>query len=129
MIQIDSREKQQELLRITRQFNKLDVDYFVKKLDVGDYMKVGNEHLSIDRKKNLQELCGNVTQQHERFQKELLRANKTGVKLVILCEHGDDITCLEDVFSGLIQGLRYHPERPQENSFINRYQQSRKDTA
>lgn len=98
MIQIDTREHADELLRITRQLNALGVDYFIQKLDVGDYMKIGNDHLSIDRKKNLQELCGNVTQQHERFQRELVRAIKNDVKLVILCEHGQDIKCLEDVY-------------------------------
>jgi hypothetical protein len=52
----------------------------------------------IDRKKDLLELCGNVTQQHERFRAELVRAQEKGIKLIILCEHGDDIRCLDDVY-------------------------------
>ena len=52
----------------------------------------------IDRKKDLQEICGNVTQQHERFQRELLRAQEAEIQLIILIEHGDDIQSLEDVY-------------------------------
>lgn len=57
-----------------------------------------NPRLVIDRKKDLQEICGNVCQQHERFKAELLRAKEQGIKLVILCEHGADIKSLEDVY-------------------------------
>lgn len=97
-IQCDTREHKKEIERIQRQFDSLGVDYFNLKLSVGDYMNVDNPHLSIDRKKDLQELCGNVTQQHQRFQRELVRAQKEGVKLIILCEHGADIKSLTDVF-------------------------------
>lgn len=44
------------------------------------------------------ELCGNITQQHERFQAELLKAREIGIRIIILCEHGDDIQSLEDVY-------------------------------
>ena len=68
------------------------------KLLVGDYMSLDNPRLIIDRKQNLQELCGNVCQQHERFKKELIRAKKAGIQLVILVEHGSEIKTLEDVW-------------------------------
>lgn len=57
-----------------------------------------NARLVIDRKKDLQELCGNVCQQHERFKAELIRAMEQGIKIVILCEHGPDIKSIEDVW-------------------------------
>ena len=57
-----------------------------------------NPRLVVDRKKNLQELVGNVTQQHERFRKELIRASKAGIQIVILVEHGQGIESLEDVW-------------------------------
>lgn len=96
-IQIDSREHKSELKRIQKQLDRLDVSYFVSKLYVGDYMSLDNPRLVIDRKKDLQELCGNVTQQHERFRSELVRAQKNGIHLVILCEHGEGIQDLTDV--------------------------------
>lgn len=96
-IQIDSREHKSELKRIQKQLDRMDVSYFVSKLYVGDYMSLDNPRLVIDRKKDLQELCGNVTQQHERFRDELIRAKQHGIHIIILCEHGDDIQELEDV--------------------------------
>lgn len=97
-IQIDSREKKSELKRIMSQFDKIGVNYFVSKLYVGDYMHLDNAHLVVDRKKDLQELCGNVCQQHERFKRELIRAIEAGIQIVILVEHGPDIKTLEDVY-------------------------------
>lgn len=96
-LQIDSREHAKELARITRQLDRIGVKYFKSKLYVGDYMSLDNPRLVIDRKKDLLELCGNVTQQHERFRDELIRAKEHGIKIVVLCEHGDDIQELEDV--------------------------------
>jgi hypothetical protein len=58
---------------------------------------VDNPRLVIDRKKDLLELIGNVTQQHERFRDELMRAQEKGFKLIILCEHGEDIKELSDI--------------------------------
>ena len=96
-IQYDTREKQRAIRKIIDTFNKNGVQYFVSKLPVGDYMNLDNPRVYIDRKQSLQELCGNVCQQHKRFRAELERANQYGIKLIILCEHGKDINCLEDV--------------------------------
>ena len=97
-IQCDSREKKSELERITKQFDELDVKYFISKLYVADYMNLDNPRLVIDRKQDLLELCGNVCQQHERFKNELIRAIEQGIKIIILCEHGEDIKTIEDVY-------------------------------
>lgn len=97
MIQIDTREHKWERARIETQLSKLGVKTIASKLYVGDYQSWDNPRLVIDRKKDLNELCGNVTQQHERFQKELLRAQDAGINIIILCEQ-DDIQSLEDVY-------------------------------
>ena len=97
-IQCDTREHSKEWDRIRTQFDKLGVSYFRSKLYVGDYMSLDNPRLVIDRKKDLQEICGNVTQQHERFKRELIRAQDAGIRIIILCEHGCGIECLEDIF-------------------------------
>ena len=67
-IQIDTREHKWERARIEMQLTKLGVKTIASKLYVGDYQSWDNPRLVIDRKKDLGELCGNVTQQHERFQ-------------------------------------------------------------
>lgn len=97
-IQVDSREHKSEWDRISKQFDALGVQYFRSKLYVGDYQSLDNPRLVIDRKKDLQELCGNVCQQHERFKAELVRAIQSGIKIIILCEHGEDIKTMEDVY-------------------------------
>lgn len=96
-IQVDTREHAREWERIKGQFDAPGVQYFRSKMYVGDCQSLDNPRLVIDRKKDMQEICGNVCQQHERFRAELLRAKEQGIKLVILCEHGAGIRSLEDV--------------------------------
>lgn len=98
VIQIDTREHKTELARIQRGLERAGCKTINSKLYVGDYMSLDNAFLVIDRKKDLQELCGNITQQHERFQKELMRAREVGIRIIILCEHGGKIKTLEDVY-------------------------------
>lgn len=97
-IQIDTREHKFELARVQRQIEKLGVCTINKKLDVGDYMNIDKPTRIIDRKKDLLEVCGNVTQQHARFRRELLRAKAADIQLIFLIEHGKGIECLEDVY-------------------------------
>ena len=98
-IQIDSREKSRAIKKILSTFDAQGVNYFVSKLPVGDYISLDNARLSIDRKQNLLELCNNVCQERKRFTAELERANKSGIKLIILCEHGYGIETLDDVLT------------------------------
>lgn len=97
-IQCDSREKPKELERIEKQFDDIGVKHFVSKLYCGDYVSLDNSRNVVDRKKDLQELVGNVCQQHERFRNELIRAQEAEIHITILCEHGGSIKTLEDVF-------------------------------
>lgn len=97
-IQIDSREHKFELARIQKQLTRAGCKTIVSKLYVGDYQSLDNPRLVVDRKKDLQELCGNVCQQHERFKNELIRALEAGIQIIILCEHGADVQSLEDVY-------------------------------
>lgn len=83
-IQIDSRE--QKYSHITNYFDEVGIEHFRQKLDVGDYMNVENPLLVIDRKKDLQEVAGNVCQQHARFIREIERANNQNIQLIFLVE-------------------------------------------
>ena len=97
-IQIDSREKARAITKIIKTFDENGVNHFSSKLLVGDYMNLDNPRLIIDRKQNLQELCGNVCQQHERFKRELIKAMQANIQLIILVEHGPDVKSIEDVY-------------------------------
>ena len=59
-IQIDSREKAKAIRKILKTFDDKGINHYTSKLFVGDYMSLDNPRLIIDRKQNLQELCGNV---------------------------------------------------------------------
>lgn len=117
VIQLDSREKPKAIQKIIADFNADGVKYFVSKLPVGDYMSLDNPKLVIDRKQNLAELCANISDVPvkdskgrfvreadgsirtplKRLKREFERAQEYGIKLIILCEHGGQIHCLEDV--------------------------------
>lgn len=100
IIQIDSREKPKAIQKILKEFSQQNVQYYISKLYVGDYMSLDNPKLVIDRKQNLNEICSNVgssAANHERFKRELLRANEVGIKVIVLIEHGHGVKTLEDV--------------------------------
>lgn len=97
IIQIDSREKVRAITKIIEEFEKQGVQHPVSKLMVGDYMNYDNPRLIIDRKQNLSELCSNVCADHERFRRELVKANEHEIKIIFLIEHGKGIEKLEDV--------------------------------
>jgi len=67
------------------------------KMYVGDIALLHDQTTAIDLKRDLIEVCGNVCQQHERFRREVIRAQEAGIQLVILIEHGHGITSIEDV--------------------------------
>jgi hypothetical protein len=60
-------------------------------------MSLDNPRLIIDRKQNLTEICSNVTNNHDRFRNELIRAKDNGIKLIILIEHSNQIKSIDDV--------------------------------
>ena len=97
IIQIDSREKARAITKIVSEFYRQKIMHPVSKLMVGDYMNYDNPRLIIDRKQNLSELCSNVSQDHERFRRELLLAQQNEIQLIFLCEHGKGIKQLTDV--------------------------------
>ena len=81
---MDTREKPQAVQTIMKQFEASGVRVIRTKLLVADYQLFDNPHLVVDRKANLQELVGNVCQQHKRFAAELSRAQEVGISVVVL---------------------------------------------
>ena len=95
VIQVDSREKRHIIRPIIEAFENSDVDYFISKLPVGDYMSIDNPKLVVDRKQNLAEIAKNFTE--KRFIDEMIRAKKYGIKIIFLVEHGGQIKSITDV--------------------------------
>lgn len=100
VIQIDSREKAKAIKKILAEFDRQGIKWIISKVYAGDYMSYDNPRLVIDRKQNLSEVCANIgstQKEHERFKRELIRANEIGIHVIILVEHGQGVKCLEDV--------------------------------
>ena len=96
MIICDTRERKNQ--HIIDYFESNGVQYSVKKLNTGDYMNTENEHLTIDRKQNLDELCSNLcSPDKSRFWREVRRAKAERIRMIVLVEQGGDIKCLNDV--------------------------------
>lgn len=96
MIICDTREKKNQ--HILQYFDQREIEYVVQKLDTGDYMDADNPKLTIDRKQNLDELCGNLfSPDKSRFWREVRRAKSDGIKMIVLIEQGGQIKTLQDV--------------------------------
>lgn len=96
MIICDTRE--QKNFHVLEYFAKHDIDFEVRKLDTGDYMDSDRMDITVDRKKNLDELASNLcTRDTSRFWREIRRSKETGIKMIVLCEHGGTIRSIEDV--------------------------------
>lgn len=87
MIQIDTREKPQAIAGIKAFFDKHDIEYIDRKMDIADYCVVGNENLVIDRKRNLQEVAQNLcSNDRGRFWREVRLAYRNHVRMIVLVE-------------------------------------------
>lgn len=56
------------------------------KLVCGDYTLPTDQSICIDTKYGLQEVYGNLVQDHERFRRECIRAKELGIRLIVLVE-------------------------------------------
>ena len=83
---IDTREKPKAIENILKTFDEAGIRYERTKLLFGDYMDYNRPHIVVDRKQNIAELAKNCTADHERFRRELERAQKANTTLVVLVE-------------------------------------------
>lgn len=93
---VDTRE--QKYNHVTKHFDEAGIKWVRSKLICGDYQNPLNPMVVVDRKKDLQEVAGNVCQQHDRFVRELELAKELGYKLIVLVED-PTITSLPNVCS------------------------------
>lgn len=82
-------------------FKKNKIPCLVRKLDTGDYSaQLGDlsmeREIVVERKRNLDEICGNFTVERERFEREFMRAKAYGTKVVLIIENAS----WSDIFLG-----------------------------
>lgn len=83
---IDTREKPKAIEGILKTLKSEGVPHESTKLLFGDYMDYNIPSVVVDRKQNIAELAKNCTSEHERFKRELERAQRANSRLVILVE-------------------------------------------
>ena len=82
-------------------FKAHKVKTIVRKLDTGDYsatlgdMSMERE-ITIERKRGIDEICGNFTAERERFEREFIRAKAYGTKVHLIIENAS----WSDIFLG-----------------------------
>lgn len=92
---IDTREKQID--HITKWFDENNIGYIRKKLDEGDYQLEEPNGITIDRKKDLAEMCNCLSSDKGRFMREVRRCKDKHEKLIVLIEQGGSYKNIEDV--------------------------------
>lgn len=78
-----------------KKFEELGVQIIRCSLPFGDYAIV--PHISVDTKRNMEEIAQNLTIDHDRFRRECERAKEAGCLLFILIETEWDIYSVDDV--------------------------------
>ena len=92
----DTRQQKGKHTNIDGWFDRHGVEYAYQKLDFGDYMTDGS-NVSVDTKKGIEELAGDIGRDHARFVRELDRAAEAGYRLVVLVETARPICEIDDV--------------------------------
>lgn len=102
VILMDTREQEGKHNNVLEYFEKNNYKVVRSKLFVGDYTYLSDMRICVDTKKDIQEIVGNVTSQHDRFIREIQRANENGIKLVFL---------IQDEYIGKLEELNrwYNP--------------------
>lgn len=71
----------------------------VRKMELKKMDFLGSYNVSVDTKKDMQEIIGNICgKAHPRFRDECILAQNNGIKLYVLVENTDGIKTIEDVF-------------------------------
>lgn len=91
VLQEDTRQKPSEHRLKNEYWQSIGLKVVRTKLLVGDYMLIGGTR-SVDTKKDVLELCGNIIQKHDRFRRELKLAREVGISLTVLVENADGVT-------------------------------------
>ena len=99
---IDTREKPRAIQNIIKTLDDANIIHESTKLLFGDYRDWNRPDIVIDRKQNIAELAKNCTIEHDRFKREMEKAQKAGATLVILVEQnryksGDKWIHIDDI--------------------------------
>ena len=82
----DSRQQKGKHRNIHAYCHQHGIEIIRQALNVGDYQIAGKGDISVDTKMGVPELASNCFQEHERFRDECERAQRCGIRLIVLTE-------------------------------------------
>lgn len=97
IIQCDTRQKLKHHEAKERYFENVGYRVVRSRMLVGDYCLPNQTSVAVDTKASIQELYGNLIQDHERFRAECQLAKDCGIKLYVLVENKDGIASVDGV--------------------------------
>lgn len=109
----DTRQKDGKHDNIKNYCREHGIELIRQQLYVGDYTLIKDQSVCIDTKKDLGELAMDLGSDKSRFMREVARAKKHGIKLIVLTEHGGSIKSIPDV-AGWYNPL-HAPDHPKHN--------------
>lgn len=89
-------------------FEQMGVQIIRNKLPYGDYIL--SPSVSVDTKRNMEEIANNISKDHVRFKNECIKAKNAGCKLIILVENTYGIKSVDDVHTWINPDLIYRPK-------------------
>lgn len=96
IIQCDTRQKKKHHTLKENYFKSQGHELKHFGMVVGDYQILGKGNIVVDTKKDIAELYGNLVQDHDRFHRECVLAQQSGIKLYILVENKSGVTSLKN---------------------------------
>ena len=105
----DTRNKIDKNTHIREYFDKQGIQLIRTKMLVGDFTLPTKQDVCIDLKKDIQELIGDLTSQHERFKRELQLSKQCNIKLIILIQD-EKVTCINDLYTWYNWRLKNSPK-------------------
>ena len=102
----DTREQDRH---VEAYLKKQNVQTIKRKLDTGDYScQLGDisfeRDITVERKHNLDEICGNFTVERDRFEREFVRAKAFGTKVHLIIESVETSTEIVGRLSLVVDG-------------------------
>lgn len=118
IIECDTRQQQDD--HITEYFDLNNIKHIRNKLYSGDYKLVNSSKIIIDTKKDILEMCNNLTNtaNHERIKREIDRAKEIGCERFIFLIANKQIRNIEEVHNWIVpkrstSGIPYTKVKPE----------------
>lgn len=109
IIEDTRQQKGKHALKLSH-FEQNKIKVVRSKLPIGDYANIKNMSVVVDTKKDIQEVVGNVIQDHKRFTEECKLATDSEIQLIVLVENVNGVKCINDLYSWYNWRLKKSPK-------------------